>query len=164
MLNGSAGFLSVDANTLFNWENRAWSFGPSVSLPLFTGGRNRAQLAAARAAYEAAVATYRQTVLSAFQDVEDQLAAQRLLAQQYDKENAALKSSRRTLEISLTKYKGGVITYLDVAIAQSSSLAHEQTVVQLSGQRLAASVSLIKALGARWTTDATQAAAAAPGK
>jgi multidrug efflux system outer membrane protein len=159
MLNASGGFLSVDASTLFNWESRAWSFGPSVSVPLFTGGRNRAQLAAARAAYDANVANYRQTVLSAFQDVEDQLAAQRLLAQQYEKESAALKSSRRTLEISLTKYKGGVITYLEVAIAQSSSLAHEQTVLQLSAQRLSAAVSLIKALGAGWSADAGQVAA-----
>ena len=77
MLNGLAGFQSIDASTLFNWESRVWSVGPSVSLPLFTGGRNRAQLAAARAAYDAAVANYRQTVLSAFQEVEDQLAAQR---------------------------------------------------------------------------------------
>jgi outer membrane protein, multidrug efflux system len=163
-LNGMAGFGSVDANSVFNWESRLWSFGPSVSLPLFTGGRNRAQLASARAAYDANVANYRQTVLGAFQDVEDQLAAQRLLAEQYDKENAALKSSRRTLEISLTKYKGGVITYLEVAIAQSSSLAHEQTVVQLSGQRLAASVSLIKALGAGWTANPGQVAANQQGR
>jgi outer membrane protein, multidrug efflux system len=159
MLNGSGGFLSADVSTLFNWQSRAWSFGPSISMPLFTGGRNRAQLAAARAAYDATVANYRQTVLSAFQDVEDQLAAQRLLAQQHEKESAALKSSRRSVEISLTKYKGGVITYLEVAIAQSSALAHEQTVLQLSAQRLAAAVSLIKALGAGWDTETGQVAA-----
>ncbi len=157
-INGLAGVLSVDANTLFNWESRVWSLGPSVALPLFTGGRNRAQLASARAAYDAAVANYRQTVLSAFQDVEDQLAAQRLLEKQTDAESSALKSARRTLDISMTKYKGGVITYLDVVIAQSSSLALEQTVVQLNAQRLAASVSLIKALGAGWTADASQLA------
>jgi NodT family efflux transporter outer membrane factor (OMF) lipoprotein len=158
-LNGLAGYQSVNTGTLFNWDSRVWSVGPSLALPLFTGGRNRAQLAAARAAYDAAVANYRQTVLSAFQDVEDQLASQRLLAQQTDKENSALKSARRTLDISMTKYKGGVITYLDVVIAQSAALALEQTVVQLNGQRLAASVSLIKALGAGWTTDTVQAPA-----
>jgi multidrug efflux system outer membrane protein len=161
MLNGLAGFQSIDASTLFNWESRVWSVGPSLSLPIFTGGRNRAQLAASRAAYDATVAGYRQTVLSAFQDVEDQLAAQRLLARQAEKESAALKSARRTLDISLTKYKGGVITYLEVAIAQSSALAHEETVVQLSAQRLAASVSLIKALGAGWTADSGQPASPA---
>ena len=150
MINGLAGFQSVDAATLFNWESRVWSVGPSLSLPIFTGGRNRAQLAAARANYDATVANYRQIVLSAFQEVEDKLATQRLLAQQLEKENAALKSARRTLDISLTKYKGGVITYLEVAITQSSALSHEQTVVQLEGERLASTVSLIKALGAGW--------------
>jgi outer membrane protein, multidrug efflux system len=160
MLNGMAGLASIDASTLFNWESRLWSVGPSLSLPIFTGGRNRSQLAAARAAYEAAVANYRQTVLSAFQDVEDQLSAQRLLAEQLDKESAALKSARRTLDISNTKYKGGVITYLDVVIAQGVALSHEQTVVQLSSQRLNASVSLIKALGAGWSADTSQSAAA----
>ncbi len=150
MLNGMAGFQSIDASTLFNWENRVWSVGPSLSLPLFTGGRNRAQLAFARANYDATVANYRQTVLGAFQEVEDQLAAQRLLTQQFEKQSAALKSARRTLEISLTKYKGGVITFLEVAIAQGSALSHEQTVVLLDAERLAATVSLIKALGAGW--------------
>lgn len=150
-LNGLAGFQSISASTLFNWESRLWSVGPTLSLPLFTGGRNRAQLAAARAAYDATVADYRQTVLSAFQEVEDQLAAQRLLAQQYAAEDAALKSARRTLEISLSRYKGGVITYLEVAVAQGIALNHEQTVVQLNATRLASSVALIKALGAGWT-------------
>ncbi len=153
MLNGLAGLQSIDAGTFFNWPSRVWSVGPSLQLPLFTGGRNRAQLASARAGYDATVANYRQTVLSAFQEVEDQLAAQRLLAQEFDAENAALKSARRTLEISNTRYKGGVITYLEVAIAQSAALAHEQTVVQLNARRLAASVSLIKALGAGWSSD-----------
>jgi outer membrane protein, multidrug efflux system len=153
VINGLAGLQSIDAGALFNWESRVWALGPSLQLPLFTGGRNRAQLASARAAYDGVVANYRQTVLSAFQDVEDQLAAQRLLAQEYDAENAALKAARRTLEISLAKYKGGVITYLDVAIAQSSALGHEQTVVGLRAARLTASVSLIKALGAGWNVE-----------
>ncbi len=151
LLSGLAGFQSIDAGALFNWPSRVWSVGPSVQLPLFTGGRNRAQLAAARAGYEITVAHYRQTVLNAFQDVEDQLAAQRLLAEEFDAENAALKSARRTLEISNSRYKGGVITYLEVAIAQSSALTHEETVVQLGARRLAATVSLIKALGAGWS-------------
>jgi multidrug efflux system outer membrane protein len=164
MLNGLAGLASIDASTLFNWESRVWSVGPSLSLPIFTGGRNRAQLAASRAAYDAAVANYRQTVLSAFQDVEDQLAAQRLLALQSEKESLALNSARRTVDISMTKYKGGVITYLDVVVAQSAELNIEQTVVQLNAQRLAASVSLIKALGAGWAADTGQVASAKPQK
>ena len=162
MLNGLAGFQSIDAGALFNWPSRVWSVGPSLQLPLFTGGRNRAQLASAKAAYGATVANYRQTVLSAFQEVEDQLAAQRLLARELEAENAALKSARRTLEISTTRYKGGVITYLEVATAQNAALAHEQTVVQLSARRLASSVSLIKSLGAGWTAPSPQPSAPAP--
>jgi outer membrane protein, multidrug efflux system len=149
-LSGLAGLQSIDAGTLFNWPSRVWAVGPSVQLPIFTGGRNRAQLASVRAAYDAAVANYRQTVLSAFQEVEDQLAAQRYVAEEYDAQLAALKSARRTLEISLTRYKGGVITYLEVAIAQSSVLAREQTMVQLIASQQTAAVFLIKALGAGW--------------
>ncbi len=157
-LNGLAGFQSIDAGTLFNWSSRVWSIGPAIQLPLFTGGRNRAQLAAARATYDGTVANYRQTVLHAFQEVEDQLAAQRLLGREFEAESAALKSARRTLEISESRYKGGVITYLEVAIAQGVSLGHEQTVVQLSARRLTAAVSLIKALGAGWSTEVGEAA------
>jgi outer membrane protein, multidrug efflux system len=164
MLNGLAGFQSIDAGTLFNWPSRVWAVGPSLQLPLFTGGRNRAQLAFARAGYDATVADYRQTVLSAFQEVENQLAAQRLLTQEFNAENAALKSARRTLEISTTRYKGGVITYLEVAIAQGSALAHEQTVVQLNARRLTSSVSLIKALGAGWAAENPQTASSEPSR
>ena len=149
-LSGSGGIQATAASRLFNGSSRLWSVGPALNLPVFTGGRNTANLAAARASYEATVANYRQTVLGAFQDVEDQLAAQHLLAQQLAAESAALKSARRTLEISNTRYQGGVLTYLDVATAQSAALAHEMTVVQLSANRVAASVALIKALGAGW--------------
>jgi NodT family efflux transporter outer membrane factor (OMF) lipoprotein len=162
MLNGFAGYQSIGASTLFDWPSRVWSIGPSLQMPLFTGGRNRAQLAFARSGYDGAVANYRQTVLSAFQDVEDQLAAQHLLALQYDSENAALLAARRTLEISNTRYKGGVITYLDVAIAQSAALGHEQTVIALRASRLSAAVSLIKSIGAGWSTGEEHAAAAPP--
>lgn len=152
-LNGNGGFQATDASRLFNGSSRLWSVGPALNLPLFTGGRNTANLAVARANYEATVANYRQTVLGAFQDVEDQLAAQRLLTQQLTAETAALQAARRTLEISNTRYQGGVLTYLEVAIAQSSALAHEVTVVQLSANRVAASVALIKALGAGWCAE-----------
>jgi outer membrane protein, multidrug efflux system len=150
LLNGSGGFQSISASTLFDWPSRLWAVGPTLELPLFTGGRNRAQLASARAAYDGAVASYRQTVLAAFQDVEDQLAAQGLLARQLSEENAALASAKRTLEISNNRYKAGVEQYLDVIIAQAVELNHQQNVVQLTGQQLAASVSLIKSLGAGW--------------
>src|SRR5262249_11855707 len=89
-------------------------------------------------------------VLTAFQDVEDQLSAQRLLSEQLDEESAALASSERTLKISTNRYKAGVEQYLDVIVAQASELTHKQNVVQLNGQKLAARVSLIKALAAGW--------------
>ncbi|MEO8425701.1 MAG: efflux transporter outer membrane subunit [Verrucomicrobiota bacterium] len=163
MLNGAGGFDSISASTLFNWESRLWAVGPTLQLPIFTGGRNRAQLASAKAVYEGAVATYRQTVLTAFQDVEDQLAAQILLARQLNEERAALDAARRALDISNNRYKAGVEQYLDVILAQAVALTHEQTVIQLSGQRLAGSVSLIKAMGAGWTTEPSPQKSASAG-
>jgi outer membrane protein, multidrug efflux system len=153
LLNGVGGFESISASSLFSWPSALWAFGPALQLPVFTGGRNRAQLVAARAAYDGTVATYRQTVLTAFQDVEDQLAAQRLLAQQLDEETAALAAAQRALDISNNRYKAGVEQYLDVIVAQAVELNHKQNVVQLNGQKLVASVSLIKALGAGWQSD-----------
>ncbi len=152
LLSGSAGFESISASTLFDWPSHLWAVGPSLQLPLFTGGRNRAQLASAKAAYDGSVASYRQTVLQAFQEVEDQLAAQAILAKQLEQERAALTSAQRTLEISNNRYKAGVETYLDVVAAQQTTLTHELTVKQLNGQRFATSVALIKSLGAGWTT------------
>jgi outer membrane protein TolC len=114
---------------LFNWPSRLWAIGPMLQLPIFTGGRNSAQLASARAAYDGTVATYRQTVLSAFQDVEDQLAAQRLLARQLDEENAALASAQRALDISNNSYKAGVEQYLNVIVAQTTALTLKQNTV-----------------------------------
>jgi multidrug efflux system outer membrane protein len=149
-INGLAGFQSVDASSWFDWPSRLWSVGPNVELPLFTGGLNRAKLAAARAAYNETVANYRQTVLSAFGEVEDALAAQRLLADEWVADNAALAAARHTLAISENRYKSGLVTYLDVAIAQTSALDLERTVVHLQGSRQAATVNLIKALGCGW--------------
>jgi multidrug efflux system outer membrane protein len=155
--NGLAGLQSVDAGSWFNWPSRFWSVGPSLEVPLFTGGRNRAQLEFARAAYTESVAQYRQTVLTAFQEVEDQLAAQGLLAAQMEAELAALKAAQRTLEIADNRYKAGLVTYLEVATAQGAALNLERTTVQLRGEKLVAVVGLIKALGGGWEA-ATQAA------
>jgi outer membrane protein TolC len=117
---------------------------------LFSGGLNRAQLALARAKYNETVANYRQTVLSAFQEVEDQLAAQRLLNNQIDAEAAALQAAQRTLQIANNRYTAGLVTYLEVATAQSAALGLEENLVQLQGQKLVAAVGLIKALGGGW--------------
>ena len=106
-IGGLAGFQSVGADTLFDWPSRVWSIGPSVSLPIFTGGRNRSQLAQARATFDEIVADYRQTVLNAFQEVEDQLAAQHLLSTQLQAQSAALAAARHTLDIANNRYKHG---------------------------------------------------------
>jgi outer membrane protein TolC len=119
-------------------------------LPIFTGGRNRSELEGSRVAYDESVANYRQTVLTAFQEVEDQLAAQQLLASQLDAQHAALAAARHTLEIANNRYKAGVVTYLEVATAQNVELTNERSSIQLEGQRLNAQVSLIKALGGDW--------------
>ncbi|HEV2438134.1 MAG TPA: efflux transporter outer membrane subunit [Verrucomicrobiae bacterium] len=148
--NGLAGLQSVDASTWFDWPSRFWAVGPSIELPLFTGGYNRAQLAATRAAYNETVANYRQTVLNAFGEVEDALAAQQLLAEEWEAENNALTSARHALEIANNRYRAGLVTYLDVATAQTVVLTHEQTVVQLEGSRLVTSINLIKAIGGGW--------------
>jgi multidrug efflux system outer membrane protein len=150
-INGLAGLQSVSASSVISAPSRFWSIGPTIDLPLFTGGRNKARLEATRAAYNQTTANYRQTVVTALQDVEDQLSAHKLLIEQLEGETAALKSAHRTLEVANNRYKAGLVTYLEVASAQSAALEHERTVVHLSGQQRVASVSLIKALGGGWS-------------
>ena len=151
VLNGSGGFQSISASSLFDWPSHVWALGPTVTLPLFTGGANLAQYNSAKASYRGTVATYRQTVLAAFQDVEDQLAAQTLLADQLKEEALALAAAQRALDLANQRYKSGVEQYLDVITAETTELGHALTVIQLRGQRLAASAALIKALGAGWS-------------
>jgi multidrug efflux system outer membrane protein len=150
-LNGLAGLQSVNAGSMFNWSSRLWSVGPNFDLPLFTGGLNRANLAYSRAAYDETVANYRQTVLTAFGEVEDTLAAQRWLAEESDAENQAVAAARHAEEISNNRYRAGLVTYLDVATAQTAALEQERSAVDLQGARLTACVNLIKALGSGWT-------------
>lgn len=149
-LTGLVGFQSVDSGALFDWPSRFWAVGPSLALPLFDGGQRRAGLRAAQARYEETVALYRQTVLKAFAEVEDQLAAQRLLQDELDGETAAWISSRRQLEIAQNRYRGGLVSYLQVTSAQSAALDHERTVARLRGQQFAACVALVKSLGGGW--------------
>ncbi len=148
--NGLAGFQSADIGTLFDWPSRFWALGPSLTLPLFQGGQLTATLRQAQAAYEETVARYRGTVLAAFADVENNLAAEHLLASEYDKQLAALQSARKQLEISNNRYSGGLVTYLDVATAQNVTLGAERASVRLHGQQLVATVALIKSLGGGW--------------
>ncbi len=149
-LNGLAGLESVNAGTLFNWSSRMWAVGPSLTLPLFEGGRLRAGLRLANASYEEMVANYRQSVLTAFSEVEDSLAAQILLADQYDAQSEALLAARKQLEIANNRYRDGLTTYLDVATAESTELNIEFAATQLRGQQLVAAVTLVKSLGGGW--------------
>jgi multidrug efflux system outer membrane protein len=149
-LNGLAGFQSISASSWFDWSSRLWSIGPTIQLPLFTGGLNRANLKISHEAYDEQVADYRQTVLGAFGDVEDQLAAQRLLGEEWYAENEAVVAARHALEVAENRYRDGLTTYLDVATAQTTALEQESSAVQLKGARLIAAVNLIKALGCNW--------------
>ena len=148
--NGLAGLQSVDAGTLFSWPSRLWAVGPSLTLPLFDGYQHSAALRQARSAYEQTVAQYRQTVLAAFADVEDNLAAQALLAAEEEQEMAALNAVRKQLEIATHRYHAGLVTYLEVATAQNLALQQERTVISLHGTRLATAVALVKSLGGGW--------------
>jgi multidrug efflux system outer membrane protein len=149
-LNGLAGLDSVNAGSLFNWSSRMWAVGPTLTLPLFEGGRLRAGLRLANATYDEMVASYRQTVLTAFSEVEDNLASQGLLAGQYEAESGALLAARKQLEVANNRYRDGLITYLEVATAESTELNIEFSTVQLRGQQLVAAVALIKSLGGGW--------------
>ena len=135
---------------LFNGSSWQWGVGPSLTLPLFEGGRLRAGLSFAKATYEEMVANYRQTVLTAFSEVEDNLAAQNLLAREYEAENGALLAARKQLQIANNRYREGLVTFLEVATAESTELNIEFSTVQLRGQQLVAAVTLVKSLGGGW--------------
>jgi NodT family efflux transporter outer membrane factor (OMF) lipoprotein len=151
---GGGGLQSRDITTLFSAPSLFWSVGTDALQPVLTGGRNRANLAAARAGYDQSVANYRETVLSAFQQVEDGLSALNSLAQASTTQQAAVEDSRRALEIANNRYVGGLTTYLDVITAQSTLLNNERLATQLLGQQLVTEVFLVKALGGGW--DASQ--------
>jgi multidrug efflux system outer membrane protein len=149
-LTGQAGYLSAEADTLFASDSRVWSIGPSVSFPLFTGGRTTAQVRQAEAAYQEALADYRQAVLSAFKEVEDSLAQITLRNEQSVAQAEALTSARRVVELANVRYEAGTVNYLEVIDAERRLLEQERQDAQLQGQRLVASVHLIKALGGSW--------------
>jgi len=149
-LTGETGFDSGDLALLFNWESRIWSVGPSIQFPIFEGGRIEANIKQNRAAYEENVADYRQAVLVAFQDVEDSLSSIRYLKSQYDYENTAYQSYQRALDLTNARYSSGLVSYFDVIQAQNLALSAQQLTVQLAGNRMAATVRLIKALGGGW--------------
>ncbi len=152
-LTASGGYLSGDIQTLFNWESRVWSIGPSLSLPIFAGGRNRANLKRAQATFDENVARYRQQVLVAFGDVEDALAAIRYMAEQSAAQERAVTHARRAADLAAERYRSGIVSYLEVVDANREALQAQRSSAQLAGQRLNSSVQLIKALGGGWQAD-----------
>jgi len=152
-LTGSGGYLSADVSTLFNWESRVWTFGPGVSLPIFSGGRNRANYRRSQAAYQEAVANYRQQVLVAFGDVENGLSDIRHLADQSEAQERAVQNAQRATDFATDRYRAGVVAYIQVVDASRDTLTAERANAQLAGQRLIAAVQLIKALGGGWQMD-----------
>ena len=157
-LTGSGGFVSGDIESLFNWESRVWSLGPSVSLPIFAGGRNLANLNRSRAAYEEAVAKYRQRVLIAFGDVENSLSAMHFLDEQRRARDRSVASARRAAELARQRYTAGIVSYLEVVDANRGALLAERNRAQVVGERLIAGVQLIKALGGGWHEGALRVA------
>jgi NodT family efflux transporter outer membrane factor (OMF) lipoprotein len=147
---GSGGFESGTITTLFQGPSALWSVGASVAETIFDGGRRHALNDEAKAAYDASVASYRQTVLAAFQQVEDNLAALRVLEQEAGVQANAVQSAQKSLELSNTRYDGGVTSYLEVITAQNAALSDEVTAVDILGRRMASAVFLIEALGGGW--------------
>jgi NodT family efflux transporter outer membrane factor (OMF) lipoprotein len=149
-LTASGGFESSKLANLFSWPSRFWSLGASAVETLFNGGARRAATEEARANFDAAAAAYRQTVLTAFQNVEDNLSALRVLDEEAAQQAVAVAAAERSLSLSTYRYQGGIATYLEVITAQAAALANERTAVDVLTRRMTASVNLVKALGGGW--------------
>ena len=149
-LSASAGLESSHFLDWFTWPSRFWSAGAGLSQTLFEKGRRRGLVDEAIAAHDATVAAYRQSVLGAFQDVEDNLAALSILEHEAAQEDAAVKAAEDSLNLATVRYKGGIASYLEVITAQSAALVDERTAVSILTRRMTASVLLVKALGGGW--------------
>jgi len=152
-LGGSLGLEASDIAKWLAWPSRFWSVGPTVSETVFDGGLRKSENAQAVAAYDASVASYRQSVLSAFRDVEDNLAALRILAAENTVQDQAVEAAVKTVQITLNQYQAGVVGYLNVISAQTAELANRRTAIGILGRRMTAAVQLIKALGGGWVQD-----------
>jgi NodT family efflux transporter outer membrane factor (OMF) lipoprotein len=159
-LTGSAGYLSGDLSSLFNWDSRTWSIGPSLSLPIFAGGRNRANYQHTQAAFQESVALYRQQVLVAFGEVENSLSGIYHFAVQAEAQQRAVTSARRASELATDRYRSGIVAYIEVVDASRDTLTAERANAELAGQRLIAAVQLIIALGGGWSNQQLLASAA----
>ncbi|MGA8029395.1 MAG: efflux transporter outer membrane subunit [Bryobacteraceae bacterium] len=150
LITATGGFEGSSIVNWLTWPSRYWAVGPQLAETVFDFGRRRAQVEIAQASYEAQVANYRQAALTAFQEVEDNLSTLRILEQESAKQHEASAAAENSLQLSLNRYKGGLVTYLEVVTAQSTALTNERTEVDLLRRRMDASVQLIKALGGGW--------------
>ncbi|MBF5010683.1 efflux transporter outer membrane subunit [Burkholderia pseudomultivorans] len=151
-LSASGGFESSVWSQLFTLPARFWTVGPQLAATLFDAGLRAAQTEAARATYDQDVAAYRLSVLTAFQDVEDNLASQRILAQEIDVQRQAVENAQHSLAIVTNQYKAGTVAYLNVLTAQATAFTAQQKLASIAGQRMVSSVGLVKALGGGWST------------
>jgi NodT family efflux transporter outer membrane factor (OMF) lipoprotein len=150
-LTGAGGFAATSITDWLQWPSRFWSVGPALAQSIFDAGLRRATVQQYQTAFEQAVATYRGTVLTAFQQVEDNLATLRILSQEIEQQDTAVMSATRSLTVATARYRAGIDPYLNVITAQTTLLANQQTAVNLRRQQMTASVQLIEALGGGWT-------------
>ncbi|BCS52029.1 efflux transporter outer membrane subunit [Geobacter sp. SVR] len=155
-LSATAGLEATSLARWLAWPSRFWSVGPAISQTIYDGGLRGAQNEQARAAYDATVASYRQTVLTGFKEVEDNLSAARILEEEHRTQDEAVDAASKTVAVTLNQYKAGVVAYLNVISAQTAELTNRTTAIQIQGRRMAAAVSLIKALGGGWTADSLE--------
>lgn len=149
-LTGQFGYESGSLSNLFKWSTRSWLIGGLLSMPIFDGGRNRANLARSEAALEQSVAEYRGSVLQAFADVENSLVGLRVLATQAQRQAEARQASERAVQLADTRYRNGYASYFEVIDAQRSLLAAQRAETQIRGARAGATIALIRALGGGW--------------
>jgi NodT family efflux transporter outer membrane factor (OMF) lipoprotein len=158
----NGGWQAADVAKLLNVQSTFWAVGANVAQEIFTGGSRRAQTQFARAGYDANVASYRDTVLNAFREVQDDVTGLTVLDQAFHSQEQAVDAARRTLNISTDRYTGGLVNYLDVVTAQQNLLTNEQELAVIRGQRLITSVLLIKALGGGWDASSLSAVQVKP--
>ena len=149
-LGGSLGFKSIQLSQLLNASNFIWSVGPSLAATLFDGGLRKAQTEQARTAYEASVAEYKQTILSAIQNVEDNIAAQYLLSQQAEQEQSSLQSASRAEKTTMNQYKAGIVGYLNVLTAQNARITAQNSVWLIRTRQYQTTVNLVSSMGGKW--------------
>jgi multidrug efflux system outer membrane protein len=149
-LTASGGYASTELSDLFEWSSRAWLIGAIASLPILDGGRRKAGIEGSNAELEGAVASYREQVLVAFRDVEDQLSALRLLAEQSEAQARAVASAHRTTSLSDARYRAGYVSQLELLDAQRSELRNRREALQVRSARYQSTVALVRALGGSW--------------